>query len=134
MMKKDMNLMDRFILEGTSRTPTVVLDYQNKALAISGESYPENVTEFYGQLLTALERYFNEDTRQLAVTIQLDYFNSGSAHALLNLATKLNQKAVDGCEMSLVWACHDDDDISEEFAEDILSLVPQINMTIEKTS
>jgi len=126
--------MDKFFLEGTTRTPTIVLDYQTKALAISGESYPENVTEFYGQLLSALDRYFSQDKDQLAVSIQLDYFNSGSAHALLKLATKLNEKAADGCEMSLVWACHDDDDISEEFAEDILSLAPQIKMTIEKTS
>ena len=126
--------MDKFFLEGTTRTPTIVLDYQTKALAISGESYPENVTEFYGQLLSALDRYFSQDRDQLAVSIQLDYFNAGSAHALLKLATKLNEKAADGCEMSLVWACHDDDDISEEFAEDILSLAPQIKMTIEKTS
>ena len=102
-IKKDLNVMDKFILEGSTRTPTIVLDYQTKVLAISGESYPENVTEFYGQLLSALDRYFSQDADQLAVTIQLDYFNSGSAHALLKLATKLNEQAADGCEMSLVW-------------------------------
>lgn len=45
-IKKDLKVMDKFILEGSTRTPTIVLDYQTKVLAISGESYPENVTEF----------------------------------------------------------------------------------------
>ena len=126
--------MDKFILEGTSRTPAIMLDFKANALAISGESYPENVTEFYGQLLAALDQYFNQDVRQLAVKIELDYFNSGSAHALLSLARRLNEKAAEGCEISLVWCCHDEDDISEEFAEDMLALVPQINMTVEKIS
>lgn len=124
--------MDNFVREGTSRTPAILLDCQNRALTISGESYPENVTEFYGQLLSALDRYFSQDISQLSVNIQLDYFNSGSAHALLKLATKLNEKAADDFAISLVWACHEDDEISEEFAEDIRALAQKVNMTIEK--
>lgn len=126
--------MDNFVLEGTNRTPTVVLDIQNRALTISGESYPENVTEFYDQILSALDRYFEQGTDRLTAHITLDYFNSGSAHALLKLATKLNDMAARKKAVSLVWTCHEEDDISEEFAEDILSLAPEVDMKIEKTS
>ena len=124
--------MDNLVLEGTGRTPTVVLDIQKQTLTISGESYPENVTEFYDQILSALDRYAESGPDQIQAHITLAYFNSGSAHALLRLARKLNDMARSNKAVTLVWTCHEEDDISAEFAEDILSLAPEIEIRIEK--
>jgi hypothetical protein len=41
-------MRDKLDIEATSRTPAVSFDFAGHRLKIAGESYPEDVTEFYG--------------------------------------------------------------------------------------
>ena len=43
-----------------SRTPAVDFDFVQNRLKIAGESYPEDVTEFYGPVFAALDAYLGE--------------------------------------------------------------------------
>jgi len=95
--------MQPFILRASSRSPEVTLQPADKKLWITGESYPENVTAFYVQLETALKEYFTGAPESLEVEITLRYFNSGSAHALLNILRMLDKYAQKGCVITLIW-------------------------------
>ena len=48
-------MRDKFDIEATSRTPAVAFDFRSNHLKITGESYPEDVTEFYGPVFSALD-------------------------------------------------------------------------------
>jgi SiaC family regulatory phosphoprotein len=41
----------------TVRTPAIDFDFGNNHLKLSGESYPEDVTEFYNPIFSALDAY-----------------------------------------------------------------------------
>lgn len=48
-------MRDKLDIEATIRTPAVTFDFVNNHLKLTGESYPEDVTEFYGPVFTELD-------------------------------------------------------------------------------
>jgi hypothetical protein len=52
-------MRDRLDIEATSRTPAVSFDFNQNHLKITGQSYPEDVTEFYGPVFTTLDAYLS---------------------------------------------------------------------------
>ena len=122
--------MKPFILKASSRSPDISLKPEQNKLLISGESYPENVTAFYAQLEKPLQAYFESSPDKLEVEIALRYFNSGSAHALLNILRTLDKHAQKGCVIYLNWQVFIDDDIGREFAQDIAEQAPNLFLSI----
>jgi hypothetical protein len=53
-------MREKLDIEATSRTPAVSFDFMQNHLKITGESYPEDVTEFYGPVFTALDGYLGK--------------------------------------------------------------------------
>jgi hypothetical protein len=49
--------MQNLDIPPTTRTPAVTFDFGQHHLKIKGESYPEDVTEFYGPVFSALDAY-----------------------------------------------------------------------------
>jgi SiaC family regulatory phosphoprotein len=49
--------MQNLEIPATARTPAVLFDFGQHQLKIKGESYPEDVTEFYGPVFSALDTY-----------------------------------------------------------------------------
>ena len=49
--------MEKINIEAADRSPKIVCDWEKGEMIISGESYPENVTEFYGPILSSLEKF-----------------------------------------------------------------------------
>jgi hypothetical protein len=49
--------MQNLDIPATPRTPAVSFDFAQHLLRIKGESYPEDVAEFYGPVFTALDAY-----------------------------------------------------------------------------
>jgi hypothetical protein len=113
-------LSNEFILAASSRTPEVSLNYDTGALTLSGECYPEDASQFFGALNEALDKHFS-NAKNLSTNISLIYFNSSSARALMELMDKLEDKAKTGSHISVVWSCDEDDDVTQEFVEDLLS-------------
>ena len=111
--------MSDFSLQATSRTPAIHLNTADMTLVISGESYPEDVRQFYTTINEQLAVYFTTKPERLDVAIKLTYFNSGSARALMELLDQLDEAAEKGVKIIVNWYCDPDDDITREFAEDI---------------
>lgn len=82
--------MSDFSLQATSRTPAIHLNTADMTLVISGESYPEDVRQFYTTINEQLAVYFTTKPERLDVAIKLTYFNSGSARALMELLDQLD--------------------------------------------
>ena len=91
---------------------------------IKGESYPEDVTEFYGPLIDKLRAHLGGRVdAKIDFTFQFIYFNSSSAKVLIGLFEMLDAAAESSNDVTINWVHEEDDDnmeeIGEEFAEDL---------------
>ena len=117
-------MRDKLDIEGTSRTPAVSFDFVNNRLKISGESYPEDVTEFYGPVFAALDSYLaGLGSGSCRFDFELIYLNSSSAKAIMMLMDKLDAAAKNGASIDVFWHYDTEDDtmqeLGEEFGEDL---------------
>ena len=63
-------------LSATERTPEIKFSTSEKTLLISGESYPEDVSSFYGELIQISESLSSSDLDSLNVIVSLIYMNT----------------------------------------------------------
>ena len=119
-------------LSATERTPEIKFSISDKTLIISGESYPEDVSSFYGELIQICESLSSSDLDSLNVTVSLIYMNSSSVKAFYRIFEGLDKAKKDGKSITLNWECQDDDDIIEELGEDFIDRFPDLNIEIKK--
>ncbi len=116
--------MEAITIAATDRSPAVSFDFDNDHLKISGESYPEDVTEFYNPLFQALDAYLADlGNGNCRFDFELIYFNSSSAKAIMTLMDKLDEAADEGASIDIYWFYDEEDDtmaeLGEEFGEDL---------------
>lgn len=105
----------------TERSPEVRFDPAAGRLTLKGESYPEDAAGFFGPLFEALKTHLadsGDSAPQINVHIELTYFNSSSAKALMNLFQLLEEAAGNGRPVHIAWRYHAEDDTMAEFGED----------------
>jgi SiaC family regulatory phosphoprotein len=117
-------MRDKLDIEATPRTPAVRFDFLQNHLKIVGESYPEDVTEFYGPVFAALDAYLGKlGSGACRFDFELIYLNSSSAKAVMMLMDKLDAAAKKGAAVVVYWYYDEDDDtmqeLGEEFGEDL---------------
>ncbi|MTI42402.1 uncharacterized protein DUF1987 [Roseibium hamelinense] len=106
-------------IDQTPRSPKVSFDPATGTLEVSGESYPEDASLFYGPILKTLKGWLSdEDGPSVTVDIRLIYFNSSSAKAIMNMFQMLEEAAEDGRSVTVNWHYDADDDAMEEMGED----------------
>jgi len=111
--------MENIIIRPTERTPEVNFDFVNGRLSIRGEAYPENVSSFFGPILTALQTYLQtKPNHDVVMDIEMEYFNSSSAKALMNIFKMMDEAVEAGTRAVIRWYYNKDDDIMQEFGED----------------
>ncbi|MFZ2017609.1 MAG: DUF1987 domain-containing protein [Methyloceanibacter sp.] len=113
-------------IAATIRTPAVTFDFAQHHLKIKGESYPEDVTEFYGPVFIALDNYLSKLGKgSCRFDFELIYLNSSSAKAVMMLMDKLEAAAKKGASVDVYWYYDKEDDtmqeLGEEFGEDLES-------------
>lgn len=116
--------MENIHIESTESSPEIQFDFAAHKLVIKGESYPENVSKFYGPVFDALQTYLNSlKGEAVTVDVELIYFNSSSVKAIMNLFDMLENAAKSGNPITVNWHYHEEDDtileFGEEFAEDL---------------
>jgi hypothetical protein len=117
---------DNLDIPATARTPAVSFDFTAHRLKIAGESYPEDVTEFYGPVFAALDAYLGGlGGGTCRFDLELIYLNSSSAKAVMMLMDKLEAAAANGANIDVHWFYDKEDDtmqeLGEEFGEDLES-------------
>jgi hypothetical protein len=116
--------MQNLAIPATVRTPAIDFDFGKNHLKLSGESYPEDVTEFYNPVFSALDAYLATlGSGSCRFDFELIYLNSSSAKAVMMLMDKLDAAAAKGAAVDVHWFYDEEDDnmqeLGEEFGEDL---------------
>ena len=116
--------MQSLSIPASIRTPAIDFDFGNSHFKLSGESYPEDVTEFYHPVFSALDTYLATlGPGSCRFDFELIYLNSSSAKAVMMLMDKLDAAAAKGATVDIYWFYDEKDDtmqeLGEEFGEDL---------------
>lgn len=118
----DMTLASSIQQPATQATPEVNFDFSAHRLVLKGEAYPENAAAFFRPLLQAIESWLTEKPivgEPVRLHVALSYFNSSSTKLLFELFECLNGFAKRGIPCELYWYYDAEDDISEEFGQEL---------------
>jgi len=115
-------------IAATERTPEIILSSQPAKLSIKGESYPEDVSVFYGQVIQAVNSLVESPAGELNVEIQLIYINSSSIKAIFRIFEGFDEYRKKGLNVSIQWLADEDDDIMQELGEDFIDRFPNLNI------
>ncbi|MBP6756741.1 MAG: DUF1987 domain-containing protein [Bacteroidia bacterium] len=115
--------MEKYEIDGTPKTPTILFDINGGVLDIKGRSIPENSIEFYKPLVDALDKYSVATKSATTVNIQLEYFNTSSSKCILDIFKKLESIHKSGSDVTINWHYEDDDEDMLEAGEDYQAII-----------
>ena len=115
------------VVEEEHDKPFVSFDAGNGKCEISGESFPEQTTDFYGHLMEWLEQYIREVKGPIDFIFGLSYFNTSSSKRILHIMILLQEYREKGGEVSAQWNYDPEDLDLEEDIED-LKLISKLDL------
>jgi len=126
--------MEDAFIPATERSPEVDFRFTENRLSLRGEAYPEDAAAFFGPLLKLLNDHCEGIRGQeLQVDFKLDYFNTSSAKALMNMIQILEQAVRAGTRVNLRWHYQKDDDVMREFGEDFSMELEHVQFQLVET-
>jgi hypothetical protein len=126
--------MKPMVIHGTAKTPEAYLDNLQGVMKIKGRSVPENSYEYYSRLMNWVDEYKTCPKDVTTFDIGLEYFNSSSAHCLMDLIKSLESIHDHGKTITINWFYETDDDDMKSEIEVFESLVRIPFRTIEVPS
>jgi len=118
-------MMKTLFIEATGETPEIHFDAEKAIFTIKGKSFPEETREFFDPVMGWLNDYADAPNESTKVTIHMDYYNSSTSVALMEILKTLERIHLKGHEVTIYWL-YDliDDDMLEagEEYEDLLKL------------
>ena len=109
-------------LAATVSTPAVQADWQSGVLSMVGESYPENTYEIFDDIISWVESFLADCDRPLQVDLQLNYLNTSSIRAMIDIFDRLQAAHDAGRPLSVRWLYDSRNprsaEMGEEFKED----------------
>ncbi len=118
-------------ITATDRTPEIRLSGADGRFSMSGESFPEDVAAFYGQVILAVDQLAGTLGRPLEVEIAMVYINSSSIKAMFRLFEGFDAVRRGGDPVSIRWLFHEDDDIMQELGEDFKDRFPELPIDVQ---
>ena len=116
----------------TDRTPAISLTHQPLKLSILGESFPEDVSAFYGEVISAINQLASTSKGKLDVEMAMVYINSSSIKAMYRIFEGIDAYRQAGNEVQVTWKAEADDDIMQELGEDFKDRFQALNFTVEQ--
>ncbi|HQH41527.1 MAG TPA: DUF1987 domain-containing protein [Bacteroidales bacterium] len=114
-------MMEPLIITGTDEIPTVILDKEKNLFEISGQSIPEEAISFYSPVIDWFEEYSQNPNSKTILNLQLEYCNSSSSKAIVDILEILEEMNQKGNQVEVVWHYMEDDDdmldMGKEFQE-----------------
>lgn len=115
--------MEKLIIEGSAKTPSIHFDSETGILMLKGRSIPENSSEFYKPLNDWLDQYASSPKPSTVVDMKLEYFNTSSSKCILDFFKKLEKVNNNGNIVNVNWYFETDDEDMEEAGEDYEAIV-----------
>jgi len=111
--------------EQTDLTPYILIDEEKGYIKFEGESYHENIFEFFKEIRDWLSEYLKTDFASLTFDCELKYFNSSTVKVLLGMLMEMDD--CDNCEnVTVNWITTKNNKIiiecGEDFEEDVENL------------
>ena len=100
--------MENLYIDSTSKTPEIDFKITGQ-LSIKGNSYPENVLEFYGAVISWLDAFLVINSDSISINVDLKYINTSSTKSILNIITKISSLAKSTVKVAWVYEIEDDD-------------------------
>lgn len=102
----------------TGSTPYILIDEAKQYMNFEGESFHENVIEFYREVAVWLQAFLKTDFETLTFDCELKYFNSSTAKFLWNILIEMDEYATEKRKVIVNWITTHDNDIIIECGED----------------
>jgi hypothetical protein len=115
--------MNNLIIEPTSMTPRVEFLHQPGILKLTGRSIPENSMEFFQRLHEWTNTYLEQPHSETTIEIRLEYFNTSSSKALLELLKKFEAIHDKKSTLLVRWFHEEDDEDMMEAGEDYQAII-----------
>ncbi len=117
--------------EKARSTPYILLDTDQNYMRFEGESFHENVAEFYAELDTLLSKHMYSDFTSFTFDCELSYFNSSTSKFLMNMLLEMDD-AIAGTDKQVIvnWIFDSENDIMLEFGEDFSEEVENVQFNI----
>lgn len=113
-------------IEKTTSTPYILIDEEKGFMYFRGESFHENVLEFYQSVLQWLQSYLKSDFKTFTFDCELKYFNSSTSKMLLNMLMLMDQAVNDQNQVVVNWITTADNErnieLGEDFSEEVTHL------------
>jgi len=110
-------------IEATKFTPAITLNKETGILEFTGRSSPENSMEFYSQVMSSLDEYFDSSATSLTANFNLEYFNTSSLKCIFQIFQKIADNAQNGAKVEVNWYYEEEDDDMLETGEEISEMV-----------
>jgi len=111
--------------EKTELTPYVLIDEERGYMMFEGESYHENVFDFFSEINQWLKGFLNSDFDAFTFDCELKYFNSSTVRILLNMLLEMDRSARSE-KITVNWITTKNNRIiiecGEDFQEDLENL------------
>ena len=120
-----------FHIVATERTPEVILTSNPLRLQLKGESYPEDVSAFYGEVINAVDALAKNPRGDLQVDFELIYINSSSIKALYRIFEGFESYRKIAQSVRINWRADPDDDIMVELGEDFQDRFPALEFQVD---
>lgn len=115
--------MDKLVIEGSPKTPTIEFDGTTGVLILKGRSIPENSIEFFKPLNDWVDYYASNPKDKTVVDVRLEYFNTSSSKCILDFFKKLEKVNGSNTSVHVNWYFETDDEDMEEAGEDYQAII-----------
>jgi len=112
--------------ERTKTSPYVLIDEEKGYMKFEGESYLEDIFEFFSEINDWLENYLSSGFSELTFDCAMEYFNSSTTKVLYNMLRYMDSHA-EGKKVVVNWIVADEDDemlieCGEDYEEEMENL------------
>ena len=112
--------MDDLHIPGTRQSPAVDFWFSQHRFRLQGEAYPENATAFFEPLTQLAAAYAARPSEApVQVELRLRYLNSASTKLLFKWVSVWDKLAETGRPVRLTFETAPDDEVLQEFGEDL---------------
>lgn len=113
--------MEKYFEEGEVDVPLFDFNPKSGIFIIKGRSFPEDTVGVYLPILEWIDSYVATPVEETVLRFELDYFNSSTYKAFLNILLKLEKLTNQNKKIKVEWYSHirdiDMKEAGEEFAE-----------------
>ena len=112
---------NNLIIQEGKNTPKVIGNDNIGELTIEGNSYPENVIQFYTPIMTWIE-HMSKTNDQIKVECQFYYIASSSVIAFLKLLQKIESLFINK-KITFIWKYEEGDDDIRKIGQDYSTIL-----------